>query len=404
MSRTIFVTRHAGALEWARRRDIAAEIVPHLDPAALSAGDVVIGTLPIHIVAQLCAKGVRYRHLAMEIPQDERGKDIGAEDMERFGARLEDFYAYERPAPARDATVAEREKPPSWLARHKSLQGVALAAAVSGSISWLGAAGAGLFSAVYPDAPPSGAGLLAGAAARVRQWLAPHVDQTVGARFVDFAPALVATVLASWALFAFSKKILRPQIASRRAEPSRGSRAVVMALSELKGDENLALARQAATMPIDAVCTAKWSFSMNWQQNARALRHHLAPGRKLIVYLVCSAESNKQFDLFRAFVEGLAESVGARVDLRLAVGGIVDFDDYAAVESRFRETLESLRTEERLKFGEICVDATSGTKVISIAAAVATMNHEVEFSYVSNRGDVRLFDARLPIAGRLNAG
>ncbi len=88
---TYFVTAHQGALDWARRNGIEAEPLTHLDPAAIRAGDTVIGTLPVHLAAAICARGARYWHLSMDMPQDARRRELAADDMERFGARLEEY-------------------------------------------------------------------------------------------------------------------------------------------------------------------------------------------------------------------------------------------------------------------------------------------------------------------------
>ncbi len=90
--RTIFVTRHRGAREWAERQGIVVDdVVEHLDPERINPGDLVIGTLPVHLVAQICRRGGRYKHLSMDIPPDHRGQELSADDMQAFGARLEEF-------------------------------------------------------------------------------------------------------------------------------------------------------------------------------------------------------------------------------------------------------------------------------------------------------------------------
>jgi len=94
---TFLVTRHAGALEWAARQGIHAEALEHLDVKQIRPGDVVIGTLPVHLAAEICARGGRYVHLSMEVPQEARGRELTADDMERFNARLEEFEVYRKP-------------------------------------------------------------------------------------------------------------------------------------------------------------------------------------------------------------------------------------------------------------------------------------------------------------------
>jgi CRISPR-associated protein Csx16 len=88
-----FVTRHEGAVEWARRRGIEAELVPHLNPAQIEKGDTVLGTLPIQIVASINERGARYLHLEMTVPAEQRGIPLSADDMDRLGATLIEYEA-----------------------------------------------------------------------------------------------------------------------------------------------------------------------------------------------------------------------------------------------------------------------------------------------------------------------
>ena len=88
-----FITRHPGAVAWAHNEGIdAAKVIDHLDVTTIQPGDTVIGTLPVNLAAQVCARGARYLHLSLELPPDMRGKELTAEDMRRLGARLEAFH------------------------------------------------------------------------------------------------------------------------------------------------------------------------------------------------------------------------------------------------------------------------------------------------------------------------
>ena len=90
--RTIFVTRHAGAREWAERQGLAVdEVVDHLDPETIKPGDIVIGTLPVHLVAGICQRGGHYLHLVLNVPPEARGRELSADDMKEFGATLQEF-------------------------------------------------------------------------------------------------------------------------------------------------------------------------------------------------------------------------------------------------------------------------------------------------------------------------
>ncbi|ADP71124.1 CRISPR-associated protein, VVA1548 family [Rhodomicrobium vannielii ATCC 17100] len=90
---TYFVTRHEGAIDWALRKGIEAQLVTHLDPSKIEKGDVVLGTLPVQIIAQINERGARYLHLEMSLPADQRGIALTADDMERLGAQLIEYEA-----------------------------------------------------------------------------------------------------------------------------------------------------------------------------------------------------------------------------------------------------------------------------------------------------------------------
>jgi CRISPR-associated protein Csx16 len=87
-----FVSRHPGAAEWARRRGIAVQrLVAHLDAGEVNRGDTVIGTLPVHLAAKVCERGARYLNLSLDLPAEARGRELDADELERYGARLEPF-------------------------------------------------------------------------------------------------------------------------------------------------------------------------------------------------------------------------------------------------------------------------------------------------------------------------
>jgi CRISPR-associated protein Csx16 len=89
---TFFISRHPGALQWMTQAGLAFdEWAPHFDPTALRAGDTVIGTLPVHQAAQVCHRGARYVHLALDLPEQARGRELSADDMDRYSARLEPY-------------------------------------------------------------------------------------------------------------------------------------------------------------------------------------------------------------------------------------------------------------------------------------------------------------------------
>jgi len=86
------VSRHPGAHDWLHAQGINADhVVEHLDPEVPAPGDIVIGTFPIHIAAQLCERGVRVQFLAMDLLPGQRGKELAGEEMEACNARIEEY-------------------------------------------------------------------------------------------------------------------------------------------------------------------------------------------------------------------------------------------------------------------------------------------------------------------------
>jgi CRISPR-associated Csx2 family protein len=105
--RRIVVTRHAGAEQWLAGQGIVADLVlTELDPAMIVAGDLVIGTLPVHLAALVGERGGRFWHLAMDVPLVRSGESFNAEEMARHGARLIEYrVTEERPVQLRPVEV-----------------------------------------------------------------------------------------------------------------------------------------------------------------------------------------------------------------------------------------------------------------------------------------------------------
>jgi CRISPR-associated protein Csx16 len=90
---TYFITRHSGARQWAEQKGFPIDrMVDHLDPKEICPGDLVLGTLPVNLAAEVCARGGRYFHLALNLPPDWRGRELSTEDMQRFGAVLREYW------------------------------------------------------------------------------------------------------------------------------------------------------------------------------------------------------------------------------------------------------------------------------------------------------------------------
>jgi CRISPR-associated protein Csx16 len=97
--RVIGLTRHSATATWLRSHIGGVEIYEHLDQpllASLTAGDTVVGTLPITLIAQLTKMKVFYTHFAVDVPEGLRGKELTLDQLETHGARLESYTAAKR--------------------------------------------------------------------------------------------------------------------------------------------------------------------------------------------------------------------------------------------------------------------------------------------------------------------
>jgi CRISPR-associated protein Csx16 len=89
---TYFVSRHPGAAAWAQKHGHEdARTVVHFETENVAAGDVVLGTLPVDLAAEVCLRGGRYFHLILRIPSETRGRELTVAEMEAYGARLQEF-------------------------------------------------------------------------------------------------------------------------------------------------------------------------------------------------------------------------------------------------------------------------------------------------------------------------
>ena len=74
----------------------------HRGGVQVQPGDCVIGTLPVNLAAQVCARQATYLHLSLDIPAQARGQELSAEQLQTLGATLQQFHVQShkvKPAP-----------------------------------------------------------------------------------------------------------------------------------------------------------------------------------------------------------------------------------------------------------------------------------------------------------------
>lgn len=89
-----FVTRHPGAIHWAKKNLSNKDLVfvTHLDTSIIEEGDEVIGSLPIHLAAEVCSKGAHFYALVLTMPPELRGKELTDEDMDKLSCSISPFF------------------------------------------------------------------------------------------------------------------------------------------------------------------------------------------------------------------------------------------------------------------------------------------------------------------------
>ena len=89
---TWLITRHPGARNWAASQRLTIDRhCTHIDALEVKAGDTVIGSLPVHLAAAVCEAGARYINLSLDLPASARGKELSADELIAYSARLEEF-------------------------------------------------------------------------------------------------------------------------------------------------------------------------------------------------------------------------------------------------------------------------------------------------------------------------
>ncbi|WKS96423.1 CRISPR-associated protein Csx16 [Gallibacterium anatis] len=91
---TWFISRHTGAIEWAKQQQLKIDRwESHLDNLnEINDGDIVMGTLPIHIAAEVCRKGAKFYFLSIDLPSSLRGKELDKEQMDELDCSLVPYF------------------------------------------------------------------------------------------------------------------------------------------------------------------------------------------------------------------------------------------------------------------------------------------------------------------------
>lgn len=433
-----FVGRHGGATEWARAHGLAdATFIEHLDIAMVKRGDTVMGTLPVNVAAQLCAKGARYIHLAIDVPAAARGRDLSPAEMDRYGARLVEYR------------VRSRARLRRWIAGFAQLLGShlhpfqALGRASRKYRSWatrrpwrmlLSLALLGFFVVSLPSFIWNRLASLWACVDAV-----PACEPTLlGMRGGGVVVVAVAYLAIFYLIATLVAAVLWSRLRQLTGRDAR-CRALIMGLSNLN-DKGLnmvdeVIARFAGQPQLYALPKHDFArlvghqdggtirkeevggLALQWQQNVRIVQHHLPALERVVV--LPSVDSLAQWDRFlevmKAFFPGLPVDLVAGTDgdaFRLPINSSEkdrSFEDYDYVRDGLDRAVDQIRAaaagEGRpIGEGDICIDVTAGPKTFSVAGAIVTLNRDLKLSYVSNEGLVSIYDAQIGTAEALPVG
>lgn len=92
-----FISRHQGAIDWIKQQPIQIDrFESHLDVNLIQAEDTVIGTLPIHLAAEVCQKGAKFYFLSINVRPEQRGTELTQAQLVEQGCSLQEFYIEKR--------------------------------------------------------------------------------------------------------------------------------------------------------------------------------------------------------------------------------------------------------------------------------------------------------------------
>jgi len=158
---------------------------------------------------------------------------------------------------------------------------------------------------------------------------------------------------------------VRLRATAREVDPHAG---VILFLSSIRNPAHLERLAQEDAEVLEAERFA-------WKMCHYGLEKHRARLRK--VWVVCSPESAKQYDLF----VNLFQPLFAAVEFEPIGGEGVDFEDMEGVVATVENILHSLPHD--LDESDVIIDITSGQKPNSIAGAMVTLiSAGREFQYV----------------------
>jgi len=82
--KVVIVSRHEGTISLLKKRFPDAEVVGHLSDPATYKDCLIIGNLPINMIAELLQNNNRFVLVALNVPPELRGKELNEEELKKY--------------------------------------------------------------------------------------------------------------------------------------------------------------------------------------------------------------------------------------------------------------------------------------------------------------------------------
>ncbi len=93
MNNVLIISRHVGLIDWLATKGVNGRVISHLGDGDVADGDIVIGTLPVHLVADITSRGALYIHVRIDIPEHLRGQELDRAALDQLDVSLIPFAA-----------------------------------------------------------------------------------------------------------------------------------------------------------------------------------------------------------------------------------------------------------------------------------------------------------------------
>lgn len=93
MNNILAITRHSAAKDWLCDQFPNDDVTvhSHYTPGLEYGFTLVVGILPLPLIANLNKMGIRFMLLTMNVPEEFRGVELTKDQMVEFGAKLEEY-------------------------------------------------------------------------------------------------------------------------------------------------------------------------------------------------------------------------------------------------------------------------------------------------------------------------